>query len=108
MTINRYVLIFNERVYIFNNLKRETITKYLKINTYKKIKIIFIDEHIKKVSIDKEIPEEIILYTPDFSLNKDLIPDFSLALLKFYLSMNKHLGYKEFEIAALNSLRLIF
>jgi len=90
----------------FNALKKDTIEKYLKSNTYKKIKIIFIDEHIKKVSIDKEIPEEIILYTPDFSLNKDLIPDFSLALLKFYLSMNKHLGYKEFEIAALNSLRI--
>ena len=43
---------------------------------------------------------------PDFSNNKDLIPDFSLALLNFYLSMNKHIGYKEFEISALNSLRI--
>ena len=43
---------------------------------------------------------------PDFLNNQDLIPDFSLAILKFYLSMNKHLGYKEFEISALNSLRI--
>ena len=43
---------------------------------------------------------------PDFSSNKDLIPDFSLAILNFYLSMNKHLGYKEIEISALNYLRI--
>jgi two-component system nitrogen regulation response regulator NtrX len=87
----------------FNNLKRETITKYLKINTHKKIKIIFIDENIYK--LDK-ISEENILKTPDFSTNKDLIPDFSVAILNFYLSMNKHLGYKEFEVSALNALRI--
>jgi len=84
-------------------LKKETITKYLKTDTHKKIKIIFIDENID--NLDK-ISEENILNTPDFSSNKDLIPDFSVAILNFYLSMNKHLGYKEFEISALNALRI--
>ncbi len=87
----------------FNNLKKETITKYLKINTHKKIKIIFIDENID--NLDK-VSEENILKMPDLSSNKDLIPDFSVAILNFYLSMNKHLGYKEFETSALNALRI--
>ena len=87
----------------FNNLKKETISKYLKLNTHKKIKIIFIDENISDL---EKIPEESILNTPDFANNKDLIPDFSVAILNFYLSMNRHLGYKEFEISALNSLRI--
>ena len=87
----------------FNSLKRETITKYLKTNTHKKIKIIFIDENV--YNLDK-ISEENILKTPDLSSNKDLIPDFSVAILNFYLSMNKHLGYKEFEVSALNALRV--
>ena len=87
----------------FNNLKKENITKYLKINTHKKIKIIFIDENID--NLDK-VSEENILKMPDLSSNKDLIPDFSVAILNFYLSMNKHLGYKEFETSALNALRI--
>ena len=90
----------------FDGLKKDTIEKYLKSNTHKKIKIIFIDESVDKISIGRKIPNEIILHTPDFSQNRELIPDFSIAILKFYLSMNKHLGYKEFEIAALNSLRI--
>ena len=87
----------------FNNLKKETISKYLKLNTHKKIKIIFIDENISNL---ENIPEESILNMPDFANNKDLIPDFSVAILNFYLSMNRHLGYKEFEISALNALRI--
>jgi len=87
----------------FNNLKKETISKYLKLNTHKKIKIIFIDENISNLG---NIPEESILNMPDFANNKDLIPDFSVAILNFYLSMNRHLGYKEFEISALNALRI--
>ena len=90
----------------FDGLKKDTIRKYLESNIHKKIKIIFIDEVIEKVSIGIELSQENILYTPDFSKNKDLIPDFSLAILNFYLSMNRHLGYKEFEISALNSLRI--
>ena len=89
----------------FDNLKKDNITRYLKLNTYKKIKIIFIDESIKNINAI-EVLEENILHMPDFEKNQDLIPDFSLAILNFYLSMNKHLGYKEFEIAALNSLRI--
>ena len=90
----------------FDNLKKENIIKYLKLNTYKKIKIIFIDESIEN-NFDIELAtEENVLNMPDFSNNQDMIPDFSLAILNFYLSMNKHLGYKEFEISALNSLRI--
>ena len=90
----------------FDGLKKDTIGKYLESNIHKKIKIIFIDEVIEKVSIGIELSQENILHTPDFSKNKDLIPDFSLAILNFYLSMNRYLGYKEFEISALNSLRI--
>ena len=90
----------------FDNLKKENIIKYLKLNTYKKIKIIFIDESIENIPDIEKPSEENSLNMPNFSENQDLIPDFSLAILKFYLSMNKHLGYKEFEISALNSLRI--
>jgi len=90
----------------FDNLRKDNIKKYLKLNTYKKIKIIFIDESIENISDIEEVLEENVLNMPDFSNNQDLIPDFSLAILNFYLSMNKHLGYKEFEISALNSLRI--
>ena len=90
----------------FDSIKKENINKYLKINLHKKMKIIFIDEFIESISGTKKVSEENILSMPDFLNNKDLIPDFSLALLNFYLSMNKHIGYKEFEISALNSLRI--
>tara|TARA_B100001769_G_scaffold272679_1_gene267505 strand:+ start:2511 stop:3752 length:1242 start_codon:yes stop_codon:yes gene_type:complete len=90
----------------FENLKKLEIKKYLNLNNYKKLKIIFVDEHIQNIFEDENLSEDNILYMPDFSSNKDLIPDFSLAILKFYLSMNKHLGYKEFEISALNYLRI--
>ena len=94
----------------FENTKKNNIRNYLKLNNYKKIKIIFIDENIEEIFYeifdDKNLSEENILAMPDFSNNKDLIPDFSLAILNFYLSMNKHLGYKEFEISALNYLRI--
>ena len=90
----------------FENLKKLEIKKYLNLNNNKKLKIIFVDEHIQNIFEDENLSEDNILYMPDFSSNKDLIPDFSLAILKFYLSMNKHLGYKEFEISALNYLRI--
>jgi two-component system, NtrC family, nitrogen regulation response regulator NtrX len=90
----------------FDEIKKDTIAKYLQTNTYKKIKIIYIDDDFEKILINKDVPKELTLDLPDFSKNKDLIPDFSLALLNYYLSMNKHLGYKEFEVAALNSLRI--
>ena len=90
----------------FDNLKKENIIKYLKQNVYKKIKIIFVDESIENNSDIELETEENVLSMPDFSNNQDMITDFSLAILNFYLSMNKHLGYKEFEISALNSLRI--
>ena len=89
----------------FEKLKKENISKFLKENIFKKIKIIFIDDNIASI-IPSEVPKENILYMPNFLNEQDLIPDFSLAILQFYLSMNKHLGYKEFEISALNSLRV--
>ena len=90
----------------FSNLKKENISKYLKINIHKKIKIIFIDESLGNISNIEGLSEKNVINMPDFSKNQDLIPDFSLAILDFYLLMNKHLGYKEFEISALNSLRV--
>ena len=90
----------------FDDQKKININKYLKMNSHKKIKIIFIDDSIHSMFDSGNISEENILSMPDFSNNKDLIPDFSLSILNFYLSMNKHLGYKELEVSALNSLRI--
>ncbi len=90
----------------FENAKKIEIKKYLTLNNYKKIKIIFIDEAVENIFGDENLFKENTLCMPDFSSNKDLIPDFSLAILNFYLSMNKHLGYKEIEISALNHLRI--
>ena len=90
----------------FDSIKKENINNFLKDNSHKNIKIIFIDDDIENITGNANVPKENILNMPDFSNNQDLIPDFSLAILKFYLSMNKHLGYKEFEISALNSLRV--
>ena len=90
----------------FDDQKKININKYLKMNSHKKIKIIFIDDSIHSMFDSGNISEENILSMPDFSNNKDLIPDFSLSILNFYLSMNKHLGYKELEVSALNSLRV--
>ena len=90
----------------FDSIKKENINNFLKDNLHKNIKIIFIDDDIENITGSANVPKENILNMPDFSNNQDLIPDFSLAILKFYLSMNKHLGYKEFEISALNSLRV--
>ena len=90
----------------FNNIKKENIMKYLNFDSHKRIKIIFIDEFIQNIPNSDKFSEESILRTPDFANNQDLIPDFSVAILNFYLTMNKHLGYKEFEISALNSLRV--
>jgi len=89
----------------FENLKKENISGFLKDNNFKMIKIIFIDDNIESIS-NSGASKDNILNMPDFSKHQDLIPDFSIAILKFYLSMNKHLGYKEFEISALNSLRI--
>ena len=89
----------------FENLKKESISKFLEDNNFKKIKIIFIDDKIETIT-DIGIPKENILNMPDFLNNRDLIPDFSIAILKFYLTMNRHLGYKEFDVSALNSLRV--
>jgi len=90
----------------FETIKKENISRFLESNSQKKIKIIFIDNFLEDIPSNIKIEEGNILNMPDFSNNKDLIPDFSLAILNFYLSMNKHLGYKEFEISALNSLRI--
>jgi DNA-binding NtrC family response regulator len=90
----------------FEDVKKQSINVFLKENTHKKIKIIYIDDHIENIDSFGDVAQKNILNMPDFKENEDLIPDFSLAILRFYLSMNKHLGYKEFEISALNSLRI--
>ena len=38
--------------------------------------------------------------------DKDLIPDLSISILNFYLEKNNDFGFKEFEISALNELRV--
>ena len=76
-----------------------------------KIKIIFIERSMNEESfrtlklIDSNFGEN-VLEMPDLNGNKDLIPDLSVAILNFYLEKNKDFGFKEFEISALNELRV--
>ena len=76
-----------------------------------KIKIIFIERSMNEESfrtlklIDSNF-EENVLKMPDLTNNKDLIPDLSVSILNFYLEKNKDFGFKEFEISALNELRV--
>ena len=65
----------------FDEINKDTIAKYLKTNTYKKIKIIYIDDDFEKILINKEAPKELTLDLPDFSKDKDLIPDFVLTMI---------------------------
>ena len=49
----------------FDEIKKDTIAKYLQTNTYKKIKIIYIDDDFEKILINKDVPKELTL---DFSI----------------------------------------
>ena len=76
-----------------------------------KIKIIIIESSINEKSLNalKLIDgsfENNILLMPDLNSDKDLIPDLSISILNFYLEKNKDFGFKEFEISALNELRV--
>ena len=76
-----------------------------------KIKIIIIESSINEASlntlklIDRSFENNILLM-PDLNSDKDLIPDLSISILNFYLEKNKDFGFKEFEISALNELRV--
>jgi len=76
-----------------------------------KIKIIIIESSINEESlntlklIDRSFENNILLM-PDLNSDKDLIPDLSISILNFYLEKNKDFGFKEFEISALNELRV--
>ncbi len=76
-----------------------------------KIKIIIIESSINEENlntlklIDRSFENNILLM-PDLNSDKDLIPDLSISILNFYLEKNKDFGFKEFEISALNELRV--
>jgi len=76
-----------------------------------KIKIIIIESSINEKSlnalklIDRSFEKNILLM-PDLNIDKHLIPDLSISILNFYLEKNKDFGFKEFEISALNELRV--
>jgi len=76
-----------------------------------KIKVIFNDPEIadKDIqfldSIDKNLVNNIIKM-PDLIINKDLIPDLANSILDFYLVKNNNFKFKEFDISALNLLRV--
>ena len=76
-----------------------------------KIKIIIIESSINEESlntlklIDRSFENNILLM-PDLNSDKDLIPDLSISILNFYLEKNKDFGFKEFDISALNELRV--
>ena len=105
----KYIVIDNffnytdEKKNIFISLAEEIRTS--------KIKIIIIESSINEKSLNalKLIDgsfENNILLMPDLNSDKDLIPDLSISILNFYLEKNKDFGFKEFEISALNELRV--
>ena len=105
----KYIVIDNffnytdEKKNIFISLAEEIRTS--------KIKIIIIESSINEKSLNalKLIDgsfEKNILLMPDLNIDKDLIPDLSISILNFYLEKNKDFGFKEFEISALNELRV--
>lgn len=72
----------------------------------KKIKIIFLEK--ERASFGKFFKNEnnISFYeAPDFSNDRDIIPDLANALLAYHLSKNSNLPFKVLDSAALNALR---
>ena len=103
IVIDNFLSYTNEKKDIFISLTEE-------INN-SKIKIIFIERSIneKSLNILKLIDidfEKNILLMPNLMTDKDLIPDLSISILNFYLEKNNDFGFKEFEISALNELRV--
>jgi len=95
----------------YSDEKKDLFISLIDQINYFKIKVLFIDEEINKKDlitlelIDKNLSKT-ILQIPDFIQDKDLIPDFAGAILDFYLDKNKNFGFKEFDISALNALRI--
>jgi len=74
------------------NSKIKVVIKDQDINLMKKFVVNEwnFDNHLFKIPID----------------NMDMISDFSISILNYYLSKNINLGYKEFDTSALNLMRL--
>jgi len=95
----------------YSDEKKDLFISLIDQINYCKIKVLFVDEEINKKDlitlelIDKNLSKT-ILQIPDFIQDKDLIPDFAGAILDFYLDKNKNFGFKEFDISALNALRV--
>ncbi len=95
----------------YSDEKKDLFISLIDQINYCKIKVLFVDEEINKKDlitlelINKNLSKT-ILQIPDFIQDKDLIPDFAGAILDFYLDKNKNFGFKEFDISALNALRV--
>ena len=103
IVINNFFNYTDEKKNILISLAEEIISS--------KIKIIIVESLINEKSLNtlKLINisfEKNILLMPDLMSDKDLIPDLSISILNFYLEKNKDFGFKEFEISALNELRV--
>jgi len=105
----KYIVINN--FFNYTDEKKNILISLAEEITSSKIKIIIIESLINEKSlntlklIDRSFEKNILLM-PDLMSDKDLIPDLSISILNFYLEKNKDFGFKEFEISALNELRV--
>jgi len=105
----KYIVIDN--FFSYTDEKKNIFISLAEEISCSKIKIIIIESSINEKSlntlklIDRSFEKNILLM-PDLKSDKDLIPDLSISILNFYLEKNKDFGFKEFEISALNELRV--
>ena len=105
----KYIVINN--FFNYTDEKKNILISLAEEITSSKIKIIIIESLINEKSlntlklIDRSFEKNILLM-PDLMSDKDLIPDLSISILNFYLEKNKDFGFKEFDISALNELRV--
>jgi len=105
----KYIVIDN--FFSYTDEKKNIFISLAEEISCSKIKIIIIESSINEKSlntlklIDRSFEKNILLM-PDLESDKDLIPDLSISILNFYLEKNKDFGFKEFEISALNELRV--
>lgn len=102
--INNLLLLKHAKLPHYN--KNELIEKF-KFFKKNNIKLILVDEEddfLREVFSCMRIDNNSI--TLPIGGDSDLIPEYAKAFLEFYLSQNINIGYKSFDISALNTLRI--
>ena len=91
-----------------SNYHSTELRDVIKLLIYNKIKVVIVDQNINSLKkfVDNEWNFENHLFKIPIDNNMDMISDYSISILNYYLSKNINLGYKEFDTSALNLMRL--